>query len=136
MRCLLSIETEIVETGTQFYGIRRYTRPARKVVKEKENRQNAKKIGRCHAVPMGLNPMLHRSICHCTLRIQDALGIKVKVTSVFLQTGLRIKYREESLSLSLSVPLFGHVRNADDDTNSSRAFGYIARACIEQYLGT
>lgn len=62
------------------------------------------------------------------IRIQDALGIKVKVTSVFLQTGLRIKHREESLSLSLCVPLFGHVRNADDDTNSSWAFGYIARA--------
>lgn len=79
--------------------------------------------------------MLHRSTCHYTYLIQDALGIKVKVTSVFLQTGLRIKHREESLSLSLSsVPLFGHVRNADDDTNSSRAFGYIARACIEQQV--
>lgn len=78
--------------------------------------------------------MLHRSTCHYTYLIQDALGIKVKVTSVFLQTGLRIKHREESpsLSLSLSVPLFGHVRNADDDTNSSRAFGYIAQTCIEQ----
>lgn len=35
------------------------------------------------------------------VRIQDALGIKVKVTSVFPQTGLRIKHREESLSLCL-----------------------------------
>lgn len=71
--------------------------------KRKRNRQNAKKIGRCHAVPMGLNPMLHRSTCHYTYLIQDALGIKVKVTSVFLQTGLRIKHREESPSLSLAL---------------------------------
>lgn len=66
VRGLLSVKTGIVETGAQFYCIRRYIRPARKVVKEKKNRQNAKKIGRCHAVPTGLNPMLHRSTCHCT----------------------------------------------------------------------
>lgn len=130
LRCLLSIETEMVETGTRFYGIRRYTRPARKVVKEKATDKTQRRLQ--DAIPFQWVSIPCYIVRSAIIRIQDALGIKVKVTSVFLQTGLRIKHREESLSLS--VPLFGHVRNGDDDTNSSRAFGYIARACIEQYL--
>lgn len=128
LRCLLSIETEIVETGAQFYGIRRYTQ---KVVQEKKHRQNAKKIGRCHAVPTGLNPMLHRSACYYTYprRSRDQSQGDIRIPSN------RTPYKaSRRVSLSHSVPLFGHVRNADDDTNSSRAFGYIARACIEQQV--
>lgn len=133
LRFLLSVETEIVETGTQFFCIRHYTRPARKVVKEKKTDKTQRRLE--DAIPFQWVSIPCYIVRSATIRIQDALGIKVKVTSVFLQTGLRIiKHREESPSLSHthSVPLFGYVRNADDDTNSSRAFGYIARTCIEQ----
>lgn len=134
LRCLLSIETEIVETGTQFCGIRRYTRPARKVVKEKETDKTQRRLEDampsqwvsipCYIVrPAIIGTYPRRS------RDQSQGDIRIPSNRTPYKASRRV-----SLSLSLSVPLFGHVRTADNDTNSSRAFEYIARACIEQQV--
>lgn len=90
----------MVETGTQICAIRHYTRPARKVLKEKETDKTQRRLE--DAMPSQRVSIPCYIVRPAIIRIQDALGIKVKVTSVFLQTGLRIKHREDSpLSLTL-----------------------------------
>lgn len=130
LRCLLSIETEIVETGTRFYGIRHYTQLGRKVVKEKKTDKTQRRLE--DAMPSQRVSIPCYIVRPAIIRIQDALGIKVKVTSVFLQTGLRIKHREESLSLTLCPCLDMFVMLMMIQTHLGHLGIGIARACIEQ----
>lgn len=131
VRCLLSVKTGVVETGTQFYGIRHYTRPARKVLKEKKTDKTQRRLEDAMPSQRVSIPcyIVRSAIWTYPRRSRDQSQGDIRIPSN------RTPYKaSRRVSLSYSMPLFGHVRNADDDTNSSRAFGYIARACIEQQV--